>query len=63
MCISAHHRPWLPLVKVVATGGTIANPPQLKKIARLEVEQVIHQILSLTVKTDKPIVLSAAQRQ
>src|SRR5258708_18687112 len=45
----------LPLVKVVATGGTIANTPsgrlnaaevaeaipQLKKVARLEVEEVI----------------------
>jgi L-asparaginase len=111
----------LPLVKVVATGGTIANTPsgrlhagevaeaipQLKKVARLEVEEVmrvgsssitveqwlalskrlneilarqpeIHGIvvthgsntveetayfLHLTVKTDKPIVLTAAQRQ
>src|SRR5438067_3569592 len=111
----------LPLIKVVATGGTIANTPsgrlhagevaeaipQLKKVARLEVEEVIrvgssaisvdnwitlaHRIneilarepevkgivvthgsntveetayfLSLTVKTDKPIVLTAAQRQ
>ncbi len=111
----------LPLIKVVATGGTIANTPsgrlhagevaeaipQLKKVARLDVEEVIrvgssaisvdnwitlaHRIneilarepevkgivvthgsntveetayfLSLTVKTDKPIVLTAAQRQ
>jgi len=111
----------LPLIKVVATGGTIANTPsgrlhagevaeaipQLKKVARLDVEELIrvgssaisvdnwitlsHRIteilakqpevkgivvthgsntveetayfLSLTVKTDKPIVLTAAQRQ
>jgi len=111
----------LPLVKVVATGGTIANTPsgrlhagevaeaipQLKKVARLEVEEVmrvgsssitveqwltlsrrINEILArqpeiqgivvthgsntveetayflhLTVKTDKPLVLTAAQRQ
>src|SRR3982751_6500665 len=111
----------LPLIKVVATGGTIANTPsgrlhagevaeaipQLKKVARLDVEEVmrvgsssitveqwhalskrineivarqpeIHGIvvthgsntveetayfLHLTVKTDKPIVLTAAQRQ
>ena len=111
----------LPLVKVVATGGTIANTPSgrlnaaevadaipaLKKVARLEVEEVIrvgsssitlenwltlarrindilaHEsevkgvvvthgsntveetayFLSLTVKSDKPVVLTAAQRQ
>src|ERR671930_787717 len=111
----------LPLIKVVATGGTIANTPsgrlhagevaeaisQLKKVARLEVEDVmgvgsssitfeqwpalarrINEILtrepevkgvvvthgsntveetayflSLTVKSDKPVVLTAAQRQ
>jgi L-asparaginase len=111
----------LPLVKVVATGGTIANTPSgrlhagevadaipaLKKFARLEVEEVmrvgssaitvenwvtlakrINEILSrepevkgvvvthgsntleetgyflsLTVKSDKPVVLTAAQRQ
>jgi L-asparaginase len=111
----------LPLVKVVATGGTIANTPSgrlhagevvdaipaLKKIARLEVEEVIRvgsssitienwvrlarrineilsrepevkgvvvthgsntveetgYFLSLTVKSDKPVVLTAAQRQ
>ena len=111
----------LPLVKVVATGGTIANTPSgrlhagevveaipaLKNIARLEVEEVmrvgsssitlenwlrlarrINEIfsqesevqgvvvthgsntleetgyfLSLTVKSDKPVVLTAAQRQ
>ena len=111
----------LPLIKVVATGGTIANTPsgrlhagevaeaipQLKKIARLDVEEVmrvgsssitveqwltlarrINEIIArdtevkgivvthgsntveetayflhLTVKTDKPIVLTAAQRQ
>ena len=111
----------LPLVKVVATGGTIANTPSgrlnagevadaipaLKKVARLEVEEIfrvgssaltvenwltlarrINEIfsqesevkgvvvthgsntleesgyfLSLTVKTDKPVVLTAAQRQ
>src|SRR3954469_22778654 len=111
----------LPLIKVVATGGTIANTPsgrlhagevaeaipELKKFARLEVEEVmrvgssaitveqwltlarrINEIvarvpeakgivvthgsntleetayfLHLTVKTDKPIVLTAAQRQ
>jgi len=111
----------LPLIKVVATGGTIANTPSgrlhagevadaipaLKKVARLEVEEVIRvgssaitvenwltlarrineilarepevkgivvthgsntveetaYFLSLTVKTDKPVVLTAAQRQ
>src|SRR5436309_8511444 len=111
----------LPLIKVVATGGTIANTPSgrlhagevaeaipaLKKIARLEIEEVIRvgssaitvenwltlarrineilarepevkgivvthgsntveetaYFLSLTIKTDKPIVLTAAQRQ
>jgi len=111
----------LPLIKVVATGGTIANTPsgrlhagevaeaipQIKKVARLDVEEVmrvgssaitveqwltlarrINEIivrdgdvkgivvthgsntveetayfLHLTVKTDKPIVLTAAQRQ
>jgi L-asparaginase len=116
-----HAQDQLPLVKVVATGGTIANTPsgrlhagevaeaipQLKKVARLEVEEVmrvgssaitleqwltlarrINEIfarepevkgvvvthgsntveetayfLSLTVKSDKPVVLTAAQRQ
>jgi L-asparaginase type II len=111
----------LPLVKVVATGGTIANTPSgrlnaaevadaipaLKKVAQLEVEEVIRvgsssitldnwltlarrineifaresevkavvvthgsntveetgYFLSLTVKSDKPVVLTAAQRQ
>ena len=111
----------LPLVKVVSTGGTIANTPsgrlhagevaeaipQLKSVARLEVEEVIRvgsssitvenwltlarrineifakepevkaivvthgsntveetgYFLSLTVKGDKPVVLTAAQRQ
>ena len=111
----------LPLVKVVATGGTIANTPsgrlnaaevaeaipQLKQVARLEVEEVIRvgsssitlenwltlarrineilsrepevkgivvthgsntveetaYFLSLTIKSDKPVVLTAAQRQ
>src|SRR5258706_6348809 len=111
----------LPLIKVVATGGTIANTPsgrlhagevaeaipQLKQVARLEVEEVIRvgsssitlenwltlarrineilarepevkgivvthgsntveetaYFLSLTVKSDKPVVLTAAQRQ
>jgi L-asparaginase type II len=111
----------LPLVKIVSTGGTIANTPsgrlnaaevaeaipQLKKVARLEVEEVIRvgsssitlenwltlarrindilarenevtavvvthgsntveetgYFLSLTVKSDKPVVLTAAQRQ
>jgi len=110
----------LPLVAVVATGGTIANTPSgrlhagevadaipaLKKIARLEVEELIRvassaigvehwlplarrvneilakpevkgvvvthgsntveetaYFLSLTVKSDKPVVLTAAQRQ
>ena len=111
----------LPLVKVIATGGTIANTPsgrlhagevaeaipQLKQVARLEVEEVIRvgsssikienwltlarrineilakepevkgvvvthgsntveetgYFLSLTVKSDKPVVLTAAQRQ
>jgi L-asparaginase len=117
----AHAQDKLPLVKVVATGGTIANTPsgrlhagevaeaipQLKGVARLEVEEVIRvgsssisidnwltlarkvneilakepevkgivvthgsntveetgYFLSLTLKTDKPIVLTAAQRQ
>src|SRR4051812_42025849 len=116
-----HAQDQLPLVKVVATGGTIANTPsgrlhagevaeaipQLRKVARLEVEEVmrvgssaitveqwltlarrINEILArepevkgvvvthgsntveetayflhLTVKTDKPVVLTAAQRQ
>ena len=116
-----HAQDKLPLIKVVATGGTIANTPsgrlhagevaeaipQLKKVARLEVEEVmrvgsssitleqwltlarrINEILarepevkgvvvthgsntveetayflSLTVKSDKPVVLTAAQRQ
>ena len=110
----------LPLIKIMATGGTIANTPSgrlsanevleaipdLKKIARLEVEEVIRvgsssitvahwltlakrinevvkssdvkgvvvthgsntveetgYFLSLTVKSDKPLVLTAAQRQ
>ena len=117
----AHAQEKLPLVKVVATGGTIANTPsgrlnaaevadaipQLKGVARLEVEEVIRvgsssitlenwltlarrineilakepevkgivvthgsntveetaYFLSLTVKSDKPVVLTAAQRQ
>lgn len=121
LAASAQAQDTLPLVKVVATGGTIANTPsgrlhagevaeaipQLKKVARLEVEEVmrvgsssitvdqwlalakrinemvarepqIHGIvvthgsntveetayfLHLTVKTDKPLVLTAAQRQ
>jgi L-asparaginase len=110
----------LPLVKVLATGGTIANTPsgrlhagevadaipELKKVARLEVEELVRvassaisvenwlalarrsaevleeaqvkgivvthgsnaveetaYFLSLTVKHDKPVVLTAAQRQ
>src|SRR5688572_30119994 len=111
----------LPLVKVVATGGTIANTPSgrlhagevadaipgLKKVARLEVEEVIRvgsssitvenwltlarrindilakepdvkgvvvthgsntveetaYFLSLTVRSEMPVVLTAAQRQ
>jgi L-asparaginase len=118
---AAHAQDKLPLVKVVATGGTIANTPSgrlhagevaeaipaLKSVARLDVEEVIrvgsssitldnwltlarrineivaaqpeiHGIvvthgsntleetayfLHLTVKTDKPLVLTAAQRQ
>jgi L-asparaginase len=118
---AAHGQDKLPLVKVVATGGTIANTPSgrlhagevidaipaLKKVARLEVEEVIRvgsssitvenwltlarrineifskepevkavvvthgsntveetaYFLSLTVKSDKPVVLTAAQRQ
>jgi L-asparaginase len=118
---AAHAQDKLPLIKVVATGGTIANTPSgrlhagevaeaipaLKKVARLEVEEVmrvgssaitleqwltlarrINEIfarepevkgvvvthgsntveetayfLSLTVKSDKPVVLTAAQRQ
>ena len=114
------HREDLPLVKVLATGGTIANTPsgrlhagevadaipELRKVARLEVEELIRvassaitvenwlalarrsaevvedagvkgivvthgsnaveetaYFLSLTVKSDKPVVLTAAQRQ
>src|ERR1700704_1354122 len=52
---AVHAQDKLPLIKVVATGGTIANTPsgrlhagevaeaipQLKKVARLEVEEVI----------------------
>ena len=111
----------LPLIKVVATGGTIANTPSgrlnaaevadaipaLKRVARLEVEEVVRvgsssitlenwlrlarrineilaqeaevkgvvvthgsntveetgYFLSLTIKSDKPVVLTAAQRQ
>src|SRR5438105_5382630 len=118
---SAQAQDKLPLIKVVATGGTIANTPSgrlhagevadaipaLKKVARLEIEEVIRvgssaitvenwltlarrindilarepevkgivvthgsntveetaYFLHLTVKTDKPIVLTAAQRQ
>ncbi|TMH70838.1 MAG: asparaginase [Betaproteobacteria bacterium] len=118
---SAQAQDKLPLIKVVATGGTIANTPSgrlhagevaeaipaLKKVARLEIEEVIRvgssaitvenwltlarrineilarepevkgivvthgsntveetaYFLSLTIKTDKPIVLTAAQRQ
>jgi L-asparaginase len=109
-----------PLVKVLATGGTIANTPsgrlhagevadaipELKKVARLEVEEIVRvassaisvenwlalarrsaevleqaevkgivvthgsnaveetaYFLSLTVKSEKPVVLTAAQRQ
>jgi L-asparaginase len=117
----AHAQEKLPLVKIVATGGTIANTPSgrlhagevaeaipaLKKVARLEVEEVIRvgsssitvdnwltlarrineifaqepevkaivvthgsntveetgYFLSLTVKSEKPVVLTAAQRQ
>jgi L-asparaginase len=116
-----HAQDKLPLVKVVSTGGTIANTPSgrlhagevaeaipaLKKVARLEVEEVIRvgsssitvenwltlarrineifskepevkaivvthgsntveetgYFLSLTVKSEKPVVLTAAQRQ
>jgi L-asparaginase type II len=114
------HREELPLVKVLATGGTIANTPsgrlhagevadaipELRKVARLEVEELVRvassaitvenwlalarrsaevideagvkgivvthgsnaveetaYFLSLTVKSDKPVVLTAAQRQ
>ena len=117
---SAQAQDSLPLIKIMATGGTIANTPSgrlsanevleaipdLKKIARLEVEEVIRvgsssitvanwltlakrinevvkssdvkgvvvthgsntveetgYFLSLTVKSDKPLVLTAAQRQ
>jgi len=118
---SAAAQEQLPLVKVVATGGTIANTPSgrlhageiaeaipaIKKFARLEVEEVVRvgsssitlenwlklarrineifaqetevkgvvvthgsntleetgYFLSLTVKSDKPVVLTAAQRQ
>src|SRR5258706_11287359 len=122
LCASAaHSQDKLPLIKVVATGGTIANTPSgrlhagevadaipaLKKVARLEVEEVIRvgsssitvenwltlakrineilarepevkgvvvthgsntveetaYFLSLTVKSSKPVVLTAAQRQ
>ena len=114
------HREDLPLVKVLATGGTIANTPsgrlhagevadaipELRKVARLEIEELVRvassaitvenwlalarrsaevvedagvkgivvthgsnaveetaYFLSLTVKSDKPVVLTAAQRQ
>jgi L-asparaginase len=118
---AAYSQDKLPLIKVVATGGTIANTPSgrlhagevadaipaLKKVARLEVEEVIRvgsssitvenwltlakrineilakepevkgivvthgsntveetaYFLSLTVKSSKPVVLTAAQRQ
>jgi L-asparaginase type II len=118
---SASAQDKLPLIKVLAAGGTIANTPSgrlhagevaeaipaLKKVARLEVEEVmrvgssaitleqwlplarrINEIiarepevkgvvvthgsntveetayfLSLTLKSDKPVVLTAAQRQ
>ena len=122
LCASAaHSQGKLPLIKVVATGGTIANTPSgrlnagevadaipaLRKVARLEVEEVIRvgsssisvenwltlakrineilakepevkgivvthgsntveetaYFLSLTVKSPKPVVLTAAQRQ
>ena len=121
VCGMAEAQDKLPLVKVVATGGTIANTPSgrlhagevaeaipaLRKVARLEVEEVIRvgsssitvdnwltvarrindilakepevkgvvvthgsntveetgYFLSLTVKSDKPVVLTAAQRQ
>lgn len=111
----------LPLVRIVATGGTIANTPsgrlhagevaeaipELRKVARLEVEELVRvassgitvenwltlarrineilaresdvagvvvthgsnaveetaYFLSLTVRSDKPVVLTAAQRQ
>ena len=119
--VSATAQDKLPVVKVVATGGTIANTPSgrlhagevaeaipaLKSVARLEVEEVIRvgssgisvdnwvtlarrineilakepdvkgivvthgsntaeetsYFLSLTVQGDKPVVLTAAQRQ
>jgi L-asparaginase len=120
--MSASNQPdKLPLVKVLATGGTIANTPsgrlhagevadaipELRKVARLEVEELIRvassavtlenwltlarrineifaresevkgvvvthgsntleetgYFLSLTVKSDTPVVLTAAQRQ
>jgi L-asparaginase len=118
---STHAQEKLPRIKVVATGGTIANTPsgrlhagevveaipQLKEVARLEVEELmrvgssaitvanwltlakrINEILAkdegvkavvvthgsntveetayflgLTVRSDKPVVLTAAQRQ
>jgi len=118
---SAEAQGTLPLVKVVATGGTIANTPSgrlnagevadaipaLRKVARLEVEEVVRvgsssitlenwlrlarrineilaqepevkgivvshgsntveetaYFLSLTVKSNKPVVLTAAQRR
>ena len=117
----AHAQDKLPLIKVFATGGTIANTPSgrlhagevaeaipaLKKVARLEVDEVMRvgssaitveqwltlakrineslerqpevdgivvthgsntveetvYFLHLTVKSDKPLVLTAAQRQ
>jgi L-asparaginase len=121
LAASAWPQDKLPLVKIVATGGTIANTPsgrlhagevveaipQLKAVARLEVEELmrvgssaitvanwlalskrINEILArepevkavvvthgsntveetayflgLTVKSDRPVVLTAAQRQ
>src|SRR5688572_7862917 len=61
----------LPLVKVVATGGTIANTPsgrlhagevaeaipQLKRVARLEVEEVI-RVGSSSIKVENWLTLA-----
>ena len=67
----AHSQDKLPLVKVLATGGTIANTPsgrlhagevaeaipQLKKVARLEVEEVMRVGSSaITVRSNQALV-------
>ena len=69
--LSGYAQAQLPLVKVVATGGTIANTPsgrlhagevaeaipQLKKVARLEVEEVI-RVGSSSISIDNWLTLA-----